>query len=196
MVIIRILELSGLDRIGEIDRSEEIQECYVWQNGCLHLKNVHWSVSRWTAGGHADHNVPGLIAKWRSWAEKGGTVFGAFDGEHLVAFAIYCPHLSAGVAQFAVLHVSKPYRRQGIGSALAIKVIEFARHDGKTELYVSSSNTRKTVEFYQMLGFRPTQKVNRELFELEPEDIHMTMKLKSPLPSERLAAEGNGEKTA
>jgi GNAT superfamily N-acetyltransferase len=171
------MERAELDRIGEIDRSEEISQDYVCQDGSLHLKDVHWSVPRWTQDGQGDHSVPGKIATWRPWLEEGGTMFGAFDGEALVAFAIYCPHLSAGLAQFAVLHVSRSYRRQGLGAVLAAKVIESARSDGATQLYVSSAPTKGTVEFYQSLGFRPAREINRELFELEPEDIHMTMEL-------------------
>ncbi len=168
---------SELRRIGEIDRSEEISQDYVCQDGSLHLKDVHWSVPRWSQDGHGEHSVPGKIAAWRPWLEEGGTMFGAFDGEALVAFAIYRPHLSASMAQFAVLHVSRPYRRKGLGTALTEKVIELARSDGATQLYVSAAPTRGTVEFYQSLGFRPTRESNQELLELEPEDIHMTMEL-------------------
>ena len=121
--------------------------------------------------------VPGKIAAWRPWLEEGGSLFGAFDGNALVGFAIYRPNLSPDVAQFAVLHVSRPYRRLGVGTALARKVIGSARSDGATQLYVSSAPTRGTVEFYRSLGFRPTQEINQDLFELEPEDIHMTMEL-------------------
>ena len=171
------MERSELARIGEIDRSEEISREYVCQDGSLHLKDVHWSVPRWTQDGQGDHSVPGKIAAWRPWLEEGGTMFGAFDGEAFVAFAIYRPHISSGVAQFAVLHVSRSYRRQGLGAALAAKVIEAARSDGATHLYVSSAPAKGTVEFYQSLGFRPTREIARELFEREPEDVHMMMGL-------------------
>jgi ribosomal protein S18 acetylase RimI-like enzyme len=177
MISIRVMERSEFDRIGEIDRSEEISQDYVCRDGDLHLQDVQWSVPRWSPDGEGEHSVPGKIAAWRPWLEEGGSLFGAFDGEALVAFAIYRPHLSPGMAQFAVLHVSRSYRRQGIGAALAAKVMEAARNDGATQLYVSAAPTRGTVEFYQSLGFRPTREINAELFELEPEDIHMTMSL-------------------
>lgn len=175
MITIRTMESCELDRIGEIDRSEEILQDYAFQDGCLSLKDVHWSVPRWAQDGPSTHSVPSKIAAWQPWLADGGTMFGAFDGEALAGFAIYRPNLSPGMAQFAVLHISRPYRRQGIGASLAAKVIEAARRDGATRLYVSASPTRGTVEFYQSLGFRPTRDVNRELFELDPEDIHMTM---------------------
>ena len=175
MITIRTMKHSELHRIGEIDRSEEISQDYVQRDGVLNLKEVRWSVPRWATQSSGDHSVSGKMAAWRPWLEEGGTMFGAFDGEALAGFAIYRPNLSERMAQFAVLHVSKAYRRQGLGAALAAKVIELARADGARELYVSSAPTRGTVEFYQSLGFRPTDSVNPELFELEPEDIHMTM---------------------
>jgi GNAT superfamily N-acetyltransferase len=166
-----------LERIGEIDRSEEISQSYVYRDRALELRDVRWSVPRWSLDGQGEHSVAGKIAAWRPWLEEDGSMFGAFDGDALVGFAIYRPRLSPGVAQFAVLHVSRLYRRQGLGQALSAKVIEAAKRDGAKRLYVSSAPTKGTVEFYQSLGFQPTQEVNRELFELEPEDIHMTMSL-------------------
>ena len=93
MIKIRKMERSELDLIGEIDRSEEVSQYYVYQGGSLHLKDVHWSVPRWTRDGQGDHSVPGNIATWHPWLEEGGTMFGAFHGEALAAFAIYRPHL-------------------------------------------------------------------------------------------------------
>jgi len=168
---------SELVRIGEIDRSEEVSQDYVRRNGVLDLNDVNWSVSCWAPQGEGAHSVSGKIAAWRPWLEGGGRMFGAFDGDTLAGFAIYRPDISEGVAQFAVLHVSRFYRRKGVGAALATKVIELARTDGARQLYVSSVPTRGTVEFYQSLGFQPTDAINQELFELEPEDIHMTMEL-------------------
>jgi hypothetical protein len=40
-------------------------------------------------------------------------------------------------------------------------------------LYVSATPSESAVGFYTGQGFRPTEEVNEELFELEPEDIHM-----------------------
>ena len=45
------MEHAELDRIGEIDRSEEISQDHLYQDGGLHLKDVHWSVPRWRDDG-------------------------------------------------------------------------------------------------------------------------------------------------
>jgi GNAT superfamily N-acetyltransferase len=177
MIGIRTMARSELELIAEIDRSEEVWRGYVCQDGCLQLEDVYWRVPRWAEEGRGDHSVPGKIAAWRPWLEDGGMMFGAFDGEALAAFVIYRPHLSPGMAQLAVLYVSRLYRRQGLGAALVARAIEVARSDGAAQLYVSAAPTAGTVEFYQSQGFRLTQEVNQELFELEPEDIHMAMEL-------------------
>jgi GNAT superfamily N-acetyltransferase len=176
MITTRTINPDEIDRISEIDRSEEISQEYVRRDGELQLRDAHWSVTRWKEEGSGEHSVASKIAAWRPLLEA-GTAFAAFDGEKLVGVAIYHPDLSPGMAQFAVLHVSRPYRRRGLGAALAARVIEAARRDAARQLYVSSSPSRATVEFYQSLGFAPTAHPNRELLELEPEDIHMTMDL-------------------
>jgi ribosomal protein S18 acetylase RimI-like enzyme len=108
---------------------------------------------------------------------RGGTLFGALDGQILAGVAIYRPALSPGTAELAVLHVSRPYRRRGIGRRLAEKVIEAARADGARRLYVSSSPTRGTVDFYRSLGFAPAAEPDPDRFRAEPDDIHMTLAL-------------------
>jgi ribosomal protein S18 acetylase RimI-like enzyme len=104
-------------------------------------------------------------------------MLGAFDGSVLVGFAIYRPRLTKDMAQYAVLYVSRDHRGQGVGCALTDKVMGLARADGSNKLYVSATPSVATVEFYRRRGFEVTREPNRDLLELEPEDIHMTMKL-------------------
>lgn len=176
MIKIRQMKPAELDRIGEIDRSEEISQGYLCRDGRLYLKDVRFSVPRWVQDGQGEHSVSGIIAVWRPCLEEGGVLFGAFDGDTLAGFAIYRPNISEGRGQLALLHVSKSHRRKGVGAILVARVVELARADDAKELYVSSTFTRGTVDFYQSLGFRPTDSIDRKLFELEPDDIHMTMR--------------------
>jgi len=46
----------------------------------------------------------------------------------------------------------------------------------KMKLYVSSIPTKNSVDFYRSVGFELTSPI-KELFELEPEDIHMDLVL-------------------
>lgn len=177
MVTIRPMQASELGRISEIDRSEEIRQEYLLCDGRLHLADVCRSVPRWAPEGQGAHSVCAKISAWRPLLDDGGTMFGAFDGESLVGCAIYRPNLAPGLAQLAVLHVSRRWRRRGVGAALAGEVMAAARRDGASRIYVSATATRGTVEFYQALGFAPTAEPDRLLLEQEPEDIHMIARL-------------------
>lgn len=107
----------------------------------------------------------------------GVKTWGAFENNRLVGFALYRPHLTETIAQLAALFVSKDYRRQGIAIKLSDAVSRQAKLDGHTKLYVSATPSESAVNFYQRQGFVPTQETNPELFNLEPEDIHMVKEL-------------------
>ena len=76
-------------------------------------------------------------------------------------------------ANLAVLHVTKPWRRHGVGCALTNEVVRLARAEGVQRLYVSATPTRGTLDFYLSQGFMPLATPDERLFALEPEDIHL-----------------------
>jgi len=104
-------------------------------------------------------------------------VIGAFDDDLLVGMAVFRPHLSADMSELAGLWVSRGYRRQRVASRLVYEVEELAREVGSTRLYVSAMPSQAAVRFYRSRGFRPTPDVNPELYEREPEDVHMVSEL-------------------
>jgi GNAT superfamily N-acetyltransferase len=177
MIMIRHMESSELDRIGEIDRSEHVTQEYSYRGGSLEKRSVDVRVSRWFGSGDHEHSVQSRVDAWRPILDRGGTLVGAFDAGILVGFAIYQPQLEEGMANFAVLHVSRNYRRRGVGSLLVGEVARLARSDGARRLYVSATPSGPTVEFYRSHGFEPTDEPNQALFALEPHDIHMILDL-------------------
>jgi ribosomal protein S18 acetylase RimI-like enzyme len=90
---------------------------------------------------------------------------------------VYRSRLTDNMAQLAVIHISNNFRKMGIGKRLSEKIIEKTKADGKNKIYVTSSSSIATVDFYKKLGFKLAQQVNSELFEFEPDDIHMIMNL-------------------
>ena len=144
---------SELDRIAEIDRSEHVTREYAYRRGSLEARDVDVKVPTWFPTG--DHE----------------------DADTLAGIAIYRPRLAEGMANLAVLHVSRSYRRKGVGSLLAEEVARLARADGARRLYVSATPTGPTVDFYRSHGFEPTDQPNAALFALEPHDIHMIREL-------------------
>lgn len=167
------MQNSETGRIAEIDRSQHVTKAYIYRKGSLELRDVDWNIPSWPADGEDDQNVRAIIEGSQRILDRGGTLFGAFDGETLVGFAIYRPNLSADTAQFAYLYVSKNYRNQGIGSLLTKKVIDLAKEDGARRLYVSATPSAPTVDFYRSHGFEVTRELDQRLYEREPDDIHM-----------------------
>jgi predicted N-acetyltransferase YhbS len=171
------MAVSELGRISEIDRSEHIRQEYRSHGGSMELVDVDVHVPRWGSTGAGEHTVQKKIESWRPVLESGGVLVGAFEGDQLVGFSIYDPFLAEGVANMAVLHISRMHRRNGIGRLLADEVGRLARADGAERLYVSATPTRGTVDFYAQLGFRPVATPDKRLLAMEPDDIHMDRKL-------------------
>ena len=177
MIKIRQMAASELDRIGEIDRSEHVTQEYSYRRGSLERRDVDVRVPPWSRRGDHEHSVQGKVKAWQPTLDRGGTLVGAFDADTLVGFAIYQRHLAEGMANLAVLHVSRSYRRKGIASLLVEEIARLARADSARRVYVSATPSGPTVEFYRSHGFEPTDEPNEALFALEPDDIHMILEL-------------------
>jgi len=167
MITYRRLELSEKERFAEVDRSERITEAYRQKGTDLELVAVEWDASQWS--------LQGILKDWEAFLKDDCLLWGAFDGEILVGFCGYRPAIAPDTGQFTLLHVSKAYRRRGIGHRLAEMLIAYARKHEISVLYVTATPTRSTVDFYRGLGFHPTDEPLPELLEMEPDDIHMRM---------------------
>jgi len=183
MLRIQRLPNSHVSRIADIDRTEHVSTAYTVRNGELHGEQVDLNVAPWYASGHGHHHVQTLIQDCADiLARHSGVLFGALDGELLVGVAILRPRLQDGMAELSFLHLSRDYRRQGIGTRLLERVFALARELGARRIYVSATPTESAVGFYLNHGFRLAKEPHPELFALEPEDIHMIKPLDSPGP--------------
>jgi ribosomal protein S18 acetylase RimI-like enzyme len=171
------MSASELDRLGEIDRSEYVSHEYVYRDGSLEKRVIDLEVPPWSPSGDHEHSVPSRVDAWRPLLDRGGKLVGAFDSDTLVGVAIYRPDLPEGMANLAVLYVSRSHRRNGIASRLTAEVARRARADGAPRLYVSATPSVSTVEFYRSQGFEVTDEPDATLFALEPDDIHMILEL-------------------
>ena len=104
-------------------------------------------------------------------------LLGAFEHASLLGFAIFRPNLTDSLtdsmAQLAVLHISRDFRRKGIARALTEQVVQLARKSGAKSLYVSATPSESAVGFYRSQGFELVDDPHPELYALEPDDIHM-----------------------
>jgi len=168
IVTIRPLPAGELTRVEEIDVSEE-DDAVLVQRG----REMVETSERWARPPRdADGWMP-LIGYWRPALETGGVALGAFDGERLVGVAVLRVRLTRDTAQLAALFVDREHRRQGVADALVEEVERLARVSEARFLYVSATPSRSAVGFYRSRGFEPVAEPNPELFDLEPDDIHM-----------------------
>ncbi|MCP4419774.1 MAG: GNAT family N-acetyltransferase [Chloroflexi bacterium] len=160
-------------KIGEIDRSEQIRTGYHYIDGKLQQMSVNWDSPTWAAEGNGEYTVAAQIKYCQGHLERNGQMYGAFDDEILVGIGIVQQDIGVGTAQLAFLHVSNQYRQKRIGGKIADVLIAEAKKAGADKMYVSAAPTGSAVGFYLSRGFKPTDSPIPELFELEPEDIHM-----------------------
>jgi GNAT superfamily N-acetyltransferase len=169
----RRLERADLARIGGIDRTERIDTLYVQHGTELEELAGDWSARAWFDDGEGEHSVAAQRKGCEAYLDSGGTALGAFDGERLVGIGVVLPHLRPGVAQLAYLQVSDGYRGQGLGVRLTADLERIAREAGDATMVVSATPSENTVRFYLGRGYRPMAEPLPELFELEPEDVHL-----------------------
>ncbi|HEU0297541.1 MAG TPA: GNAT family N-acetyltransferase [Anaerolineales bacterium] len=108
--------------------------------------------------------------------ERSGTFWGAFENNMLVGVAILESKFigaRSDMLQLKFLHVSRDYRKHGLGSALFQMAVERARSLGAKKLYISATPSENTVNTYIRIGCVLAAETDPELFDLEPEDIHL-----------------------
>ncbi len=166
-----------INKVGEIDRAERIRTGYVYEQGQLWRLEVNWDTPSFLVEGEGEHTVAAQMAFCREHLLRNGRMYGAFDGERLVGRGLLRPEIRKGVAQLAYLQVSNGYRRAGIGSRITQELIREAKRGGAKKMYVSATPSGSAVGFYLSHGFEPVDRPIPELFELEPEDIHIVREL-------------------
>ncbi len=171
----RQLARSEIDKLVEIDRTETIERIYYFREGTLVLEDERWDVPEWSAARKQQ-----LIAHLRTVFDHEATIYGAFDGGLLVGMSVLDHNfVQTGERRLNLegLWVSDQYRGQKIGKTLFQLAAQDARRRGAKALYVSATPSENTVGFYMYLGCCLTELVDPQLFEREPEDIHLELDL-------------------
>jgi GNAT superfamily N-acetyltransferase len=166
----RPLERHEIERIWSIDRSEVHHHVYRFEGGDLVCIPDYFDLRGWPPEQVAQ-DTPVLYACF----DRGGAFIGMFDDRHLVGVAVLdtIPLGPAGdQLQLKYLYVSRSYRRQGIGHALLREAQAIARTRGAKALYISSTPTENTVNFYRRWGAIVATPPDPGLYAHEPDDIH------------------------
>ncbi len=180
MIEYRRMDESDLSKLSELDRSEVIRVGYEVLEGTLVRKDVMWDSPNFIPEGEGEHTVASEIEFCRGHMARDGIAIGGFDRETLVAIGILTPEIRPAIAQLAYLHVSRAYRRMGIGTAITRRLFEHAVSLGSRQVYVSAVPSESAVSFYKSFGFDLAIDPLAELYDLEPEDIHMFLELEPP----------------
>jgi GNAT superfamily N-acetyltransferase len=174
-LLIRRLGHDEIDTIWTIDRSEVIHRIYRLRQGELVSEPAYCDASGWPPG-EIENVTPSLHACYR----RGGGFYGIFEGGVLVGAAVIDgERIGPGRDWIALkfLYVSRSHRGKGVGSRLFEHAKAMARRRGARRLYISSTPTESTVNFYLRLGCEIAPEPDPELFALEPEDIHLICEL-------------------
>lgn len=173
----REISRDEIQLLKEIDRSEIIEKIYYFRDGQLALEEEYHEVTYDFWVKHADNKI---IPNLNEIHDSGGTIFGVFDNAKIVGMtALDTEFIGKNNDQLNVpiLFVDKEYHKRGIARKLMELVADKARQMGARKLYVSATPSESTVNFYLGIGCKVTDDVNKEMFEDEPEDIHMEMEL-------------------
>jgi GNAT superfamily N-acetyltransferase len=176
MVHLRPIATNELARVEEIDVSESGHAIYSVVAGRLALKEETWQRPHRSA----DQWQP-YIEQWKAMVEGRGAAIGALAGRRLVGIAVVRYRLTESMAQLAALFVDSAHRREGIATALMADVIRLARAAGAHVLYVSATPSESAVGFYISQGFALAALVNKDLYDREPDDIHMVRQVNTQL---------------
>ena len=171
MIYHRELIRTEIAQIWSIDRREVIDHIYYFEDGALLLKPEHYDMMGWPAG-EAEKYTPLLYECF----DRGGWFCGAFEAGKLVGVAILDNRFigkDRDQLQLKFLHVSRDYRSKGVGKQLFELARLKAHERGARRMYISATPSEHTVNFYLRLGAVIAAMPDPELFEFEPEDIHM-----------------------
>lgn len=107
-------------------------------------------------------------------------VIGAFDADRIVGQIMLLPELNQDRMIVDSFHVSKEYRRKGIGRALFAEAKKEAKQHGAKALYISACSSQETIDFYLSMGCEVSRNPIEEYAKDEPCDIQMECILQAP----------------
>ena len=152
------------------NRYQEIKKCYRKEEGNWVLKNIEF-IENW----NKDKKLE-TIQDFSETINKGGFVYGAFENNRLIGFAVLYNKKFGSRKQYIQLdsiQVSYGYRNKGIGKKLFELCIKGSKEIGIEKIYISANSSEETQGFYLGIGCRDALEIDKELFDKEPFDRHM-----------------------
>ncbi len=175
-MIIRPVEPQELSPalFADFLRFQEVTRCWRKVDGQWQLLPIAF-IDDWDGGDH--RRVCGQLSRVLA---GGGAVWGAFSQGALKGFAsVEAPPIGSR-SQYAVLaelHVSRDFRRHGLGRKLFALAAGFARKLGAEKLYISAMSAEESQAFYRAMGCVEAEEYDPPHVEREPCDCQMEFSL-------------------
>jgi len=166
-----MIEIKQVDKdnfcetsLDSFDRYQEVQNVFRMENGRLVLKK-HPFTETWSPERRREKAAEILSGKHITYC--------AFDGDMVVGEIMLIPELNENRLIIDSFHVSRDYRRHGIGRRLVETARDYAKSRGAAALYASCCSAEETIRFYSAMGFEPSEHPIPRYVEDEPFDIQM-----------------------
>ena len=117
----------------------------------------------------------------RQSLREGAAAFAAWDDRELAGYCVVRPEPLGSRGQYLkldMLHISVPYRGQGLGGRLFGLACGAARERGAEKLIICSAPNETTVAFYRHMDCMETMEFFSALAKLEPEDYQIEFELR------------------
>jgi GNAT superfamily N-acetyltransferase len=172
-IFLRPLLYAEIDLIWQqISRRELITQLYLQKQEQLELTDCFYDIKQWDAY-HLENDPP----KLKELYKQGALFVAAFSAsEQLVGISVVSDQVINDYPQAKLLqyfYVDAGQQNQGIGAQLMQSAKASAKQLGAHQLYISATPSKRTVDFYIRHGAKPLKHPDRQLWELEPEDIHL-----------------------
>ena len=169
------IEIKRADRsnftefsLDSFDRFQEVQNVYRLENGRLVLKK-HPFTETWSPERRREKAAEILSGRYITYC--------AFYGDTVVGEIMLIPELNENRLIIDSFHVSRAYRRHGIGRRLLEAARDYAKSRGAAALYASCSSAEETIRFYMAMGFELSEHPITGCVKDEPFDIQMECRL-------------------
>ena len=170
-----MIEIKQADRnnfcetsMDSFDRFQEVQNVWRIKNGRLVLKFRPFTET-WTPERRREKAGEILSGRY--------ITFCAFEKDAVVGEIMLIPELNENRLIIDSFHVSREFRRCGIGRRLVETAADYAKSRGALALYASCSSAEETIAFYKAMGFRLSEHPIPSCVEDEPFDIQMECRL-------------------
>lgn len=151
-------------------RRQIVTDCWRKENGKWLIKNDPF-VDDWSK---ADYEF--LVTCLKNTLATGGFVGGAFEDGVLKGFVSVESAPFGSQSQYldlSSIHVSQDKRGHGIGKALFLMAMRFAREKGALKLYISAHSAVESQAFYKAMGCSEASEYNKFHVEKEPYDCQL-----------------------